>query len=122
MSKLALVQNLKIILKVSRPHKEHLNNKGRVTDELDKIPQDSEVYLCGNPAMVEQVCEELKQEKKKKNIEVYKEAFTLSSNYKGRFHHHVIEGNIPYLQEISWGIIIFSLFGVIPAWMYMQSI
>jgi len=45
LSKLALVENLDIILKISRPHKEHLKNKGRVTDELDTIPKNSEVYV-----------------------------------------------------------------------------
>lgn len=32
-----------------------------------------------------------------------------------------MQGNIPYKKEISWGIILLSLFGIVPTWMYMQA-
>ena len=55
MDKLALVENLEIVLKVSRPHKDHMESQGRVTDELGRVQNDEEVYLCGNPHMIVEV-------------------------------------------------------------------
>lgn len=122
LEELSDIQNLEIILKVSRPNKEYLNNKWRVTDELDVIPDNAEVYICWNPLMVEEVCSTLSEERfHSRWIQTFKEAFTLSSNYKGKFHHHIIEGNLPYLKQVSWFIILFSLLWVVPSWFYMQS-
>jgi len=61
MNKLSLIENLEVVLKVSRPHSKHIESKGRVTDELARIKIDEEVYLCGNPHMVEEVTKRLKE-------------------------------------------------------------
>ena len=79
------------------------------------------MYVCGNPDMIAGVNSALEPLKKEKNINIFKEGFTLSSHYKGKFHHHIIDGNLAYKKHISWGIILFSLFGIIPAWLSMQS-
>lgn len=71
--------------------------------------------------MVEEISSKLEKQREEKNIEIYKEAFTLSSHYKGKFDHHIIKGNVPYLWHVSWGIIILSLLVIVPFWFYMQS-
>jgi NAD(P)H-flavin reductase len=91
MSKLTLIPNLEIIIKVSRPHKEHLIHQGRVTEELDRIPHNAEVYLCGNPDMVQSTEKYLEEIQEKKNISLYKESFTLSSHYTGKVDYHIFQ-------------------------------
>lgn len=120
LEKLQDIPNLQIIIKISQENTQKYS-QGRVTDVLQNIPERAEVYLCGNPDMITSVCSALEPMKAEKNLEIFKEGFTFSSHYTGKWNYHVIQGNLPYVQSLSWGIILFSLFAVIPAWMYMQS-
>jgi len=52
----------KVIYTLSRPSKAWQGNTGRVTDYLEQsLTPDTEVYICGNPAMVQSVVDQLKK-------------------------------------------------------------
>ena len=120
MNKLSLIDNLEIILKISRPHKEHLESQWRVTDELHTIKKDEEVYLCGNPHMIDEVSKTLSQNWHKKEC-IHKEAFTQTHSHIWTWKDILYNGNIPYKKHISWIIILFSLIAIPIAWFYMRS-
>jgi len=120
MDKLSLIENLEIVLKVSRPHSEHLESKGRVTDELARIELGEEIYLCGNPHMIAEVQKTL-SEIWHKSEKILSEAFTESPVHTGTWRDIIYNGSIPYKQGISWGIILFSLICIPASWMYMRS-
>lgn len=120
MDKLALVENLEIVLRVSRPHKDHMESMWRVTDELGRIKDDEEVYLCGNPHMIIEVQKNLTERWHNTN-KIYSEAFTESPIHTGTWKDIIYNGSIPYKKEISWAIILFSLIFIPVSWMYMRS-
>ncbi|MCH8518820.1 ferredoxin [Candidatus Gracilibacteria bacterium] len=120
MNKLLLVENLEIVLKVSRPHKDHLESKGRVTDELKKIEKGEEVYLCGNPHMITEVKNHLIDAGHEKE-KLFSEAFTESHVHTGSWKDIIYNGSIPFKKELSWIIILFSLILIPTSWFYMRS-
>ena len=120
MNKLALIENLEIILKISRPHKEHHESRWRVTDELHRIKKDEEVYICGNPHMIEEVSKTLQEWWHEKNT-IHKEAFTLTHTYTWTWKDIIYNGNVPYKVAISWCIILFSLVIIPISWFYMRA-
>ncbi len=120
LEKLQNYPNTQVIIKVSRPHAEHLDKKGRVTDELQHVTQEDEVYICGNPDMVEEVKKQL-SERGTTSPKIYSESFTLSHVYPGFWRYLFVQGNIPYLSKISWGISLLWLFVVPVLWFYMQA-
>lgn len=76
--------------------------KWRVTDHLPLIPKDAEIYICGNPEMVHWV---LDYTSKNAYENVYSEDFTVSGKYEPIWKEIFVNGNIPFLKEISWAII-----------------
>lgn len=81
-NELKKIKGLDVELWLSRPDKNYKGNTGRVTVPLAKmaIPpkQKIEVYICGNPPMVNSVLE-LLQKKKNPNIDIAYELFSAAS-------------------------------------------
>lgn len=84
------------------------SEKWRVTNFLPRIPKEnSEVYLCGNPEMVKAVYADLEAIwYPKENI--FSEWFTPSWRNDTVLKEIFVNGNIPFVKEISWGVILFS--------------
>lgn len=112
---------------VSKPGEDFVGNKGRVTDYMSEIDPQSEIYICGNPDMVESVREKANtlgiDEKN-----VFFESFVASPppEEKTWFQNIIKEGNIPYLGVLEWIFILFGFatpfliyFG--PEWYYTTS-
>ncbi|MDD3793502.1 MAG: FAD-binding oxidoreductase [Candidatus Gracilibacteria bacterium] len=106
--KLESFPNTKVIIRVSKPSENYKGETGRVTDDLDKIGKNDEVYICGNPEMVYAVKEGLIKNGHNLNL-IYNESFTISRVYPGFWKDIIFNGNIPYVNLFSWIIIIFSL-------------
>lgn len=73
--------NTKVIITLSSPSTEWKGKTGRVTDFFDLIPREAEVYICGNPAMVQSSIEAL-QAKKHLSRLVFHEEFKDQSGTK----------------------------------------
>ena len=82
--KLKSFKNTKLILKVSRPDDEHKDIKWRVTDCLSSINLSSEVYICGNPDMVDSVKEWLINRWHPRDL-IHNERFTVSNSHDNLF-------------------------------------
>lgn len=53
--KLKSFKNTEVVVTVSRPSESWTGLSGRVTDHLSSVTPESEIYVCGNPDMVESV-------------------------------------------------------------------
>lgn len=96
-------KNLKVITTVSQAKENYSGNTGRVTDYLNEIWEKSEVYICGNPNMVESVEKSLKEKNfPKENIFI--ESFVASPVQQklSFFENYILEGNIAYLHILQW--------------------
>ena len=110
--------NTQVIIKISQPSDNFIPLKWRVTDCLDEISSDSEVYICWNPEMVDSVKKWLLL-KGHSNKLIFNESFTVSNNHPSLWKDIFINWNIPGINIFSWIVIIFSLF-VIPALWYFH--
>jgi hypothetical protein len=111
-------KNLKVITTVSQAKENYSGNIGRVTDYLDEISQKSEVYICGNPNMVESVEQSLKERNfPKENIFI--ESFVASpvQTPLSFVENYMIEGNLKYLEVFQWFFILLG-FATIPLIQY----
>ncbi|QFR38840.1 hypothetical protein A9Q91_01225 [Candidatus Gracilibacteria bacterium 28_42_T64] len=112
--------NTHVTIQVSQPGNDFTGNKGRVTDCLDEISSDSEVYICGNPNMVESVKKGLLERGHSENL-IFNESFTVSTNHPSLGRDIFINGNIPGINIFSWLVIIIGLF-VIPSLWYSHVV
>ena len=120
-------KNLKIINSVSQPSQDYSGNTGRVTDYLDEIGENSEVYICGNPNMVESV-EKTLEEKNFPKDHLFVESFVASpiQTPLSFFENYFIEGNLKFLWAFQWFFILlwFATIPLIqygPLWYYDLS-
>lgn len=124
---LAKFKNLKIIKTTSQPSASYEWNTGRVTDYLNVIWDNSEIYICGNPNMVESVETSLEKINfPKENIFI--ESFVASPVQKklSFFENYFIEWNIKYLGIFQWFFILLGLATIPlikfwPTWYYTFS-
>ena len=108
--------NTEVVITVSRPSDSWTGKSGRVTDHLSCVTPESEVYICGNPDMVESVVKALDEAGHPKSL-VSNEAFVLQgaaspksaksgtaskSNCLKRFF---IEGEVPGVEAVQWLLI-----------------
>lgn len=110
-------QNTKVIIKVSKPSISYKWEKWRVTDNLNEVWVNDEVYICGNPEMVNSVKNILIDRGHFVDL-IFNESFSISREYKGLFKDIFFEWNIPWLYLLSWIVIIFSLFIIPITWYY----
>lgn len=118
--KLEKFQNTKVIIKVSKPSENYKWEVWRVTDNLDEIWKNDEVYICWNPEMVESVKNKLEENWHKKEL-INNESFTISRVYPWKLKDIFFDWNIPCLNILSWLVILFSLI-IIPATRYHNAI
>lgn len=122
--KLKSFKNTQLRLCVSRPSKNFTGNKWRVTDYIHDLTSDDEVYICGNPDMVDQVAKTLKEDGHKSS-NIYHEDFTLASKPDPLWKTIFFEGNLPWVTLLNqiciyaWaiGIPIFYYFAVNNNWL-----
>ncbi|NVP17824.1 ferredoxin [Candidatus Gracilibacteria bacterium] len=115
--KLESFPNTKVIIRVSKPSDSYKGKIGRVTDDLVEIGENDEVYICGNPKMVDAVKEGLI--KKGRSLDkIFNESFTISRVYPGFWKDIIFNGNIPYINLFSWIIIIFAITIIPFSWFY----
>lgn len=110
-------KNTKVIIKVSRPEENYKENKWRVTDELSHIKENDEVYICGNPEMVESVKEWLINRWHSEKL-IFNESFTISRGYPWFWKDVIFNWNITWINIFSWLVIIFSLTFIPFSWFY----
>ncbi len=115
--KLESFPNTKVIIKVSRPEKDYLENKWRVTDELDIIDKNDEIYICWNPAMVNSVKNILDEKWHDKKL-INNESFTISRVFPWKIKDIFVNWNIPHINKFSWAVILFSIIFVPLSWAY----
>lgn len=115
--KLEQYKNTKVIIKVSKPSKSYAWDVWRVTDSLNMIGKDDEVYICWNPEMVQSVQTKLSEMWHNKNF-IFNESFTISRVYPGFWKDMIFDGNIPAINIVSWFVIIFSLTLIPFSWFY----
>ncbi|OIP53839.1 hypothetical protein AUK10_01915 [Candidatus Gracilibacteria bacterium CG2_30_37_12] len=113
-------ENTKVIIKVSQPSDSYIGEVGRVTDCMSEVGLEDEVYICGNPAMVDSFKESLINRGHPLPL-IFSESFTISRVYPGFFQDIVYNGNVPGVHFFSWFIIAISLL-VIPALWYYFAI
>lgn len=95
--------NTKIITTVSKPTENYTGTTGRVTDFLADITNNSEIYICGNPDMVESVKENLsKNWFPTENI--YYESFVAAPPAKQLwfFENIFVEWNVVGIKTLNW--------------------
>lgn len=105
---LSQFKNTQIITAVSKPSDSYNWKKGRVTDYLSDISKESEVYICGNPDMVESVKNTLEKEWfPSENI--YHESFVAAPSAPSVwfFENIFIEWNVPGIKILNWFFILF---------------
>lgn len=115
--KLESYPNTKLIIKVSKPDENYKWETWRVTDCLNKIWLDDEVYICWNPEMVDAVKEWLINRWHPIDL-IFNESFTISRIYPGLCKDIVFNWNIPWINFLSWIVIIFSLTIIPLSWFY----
>lgn len=105
---LSQFKNTQIITTVSKPSDSYNWKKGRVTDFLSDIGKESEVYICGNPDMVESVKKTLEKEWFPSE-NVYHESFAIAPPTPSVwfFENIFIEWNVPGIKTLNWLFILF---------------
>lgn len=116
--KLKNIPNSEIIYFTSKEKTENYNF-WRVTDALKNIPKEnSEIYICWNPLMVEDVLKYLYENNYDKNS-IFSEDFKVSGKYEPLLKNIFINWNIPFLKEFSRWIIFLAF---ILSWIYLYKI
>lgn len=112
--------NMKVIIKASKPSDSYTWEIWRVTDCMNEIWLQDEVYICWNPEMVDSFKEWLINRWHPLDL-IFSESFKISRIYPWFYQDIVYNGNVPWINIFSWLIIIISLF-VIPALWYYYAI
>lgn len=94
LDKLKEFKNTELRLCVSRPSDDYTGKNWRVTDYIHDIDPNDEVYICGNPDMVEQVAKTLKADGHSPQ-NIFHEDFTLASKPIPIWKSMLFEGNVP---------------------------
>jgi len=115
LNKLKSFPNTHIEIKVSRPEAKFKEFKWRVTDCLSEISLNSEVYICGNPEMVESTKKWLKHRWHQLNL-IYNESFTVAKHYPSLMRDIFLNWNIPWVNIFSWIVILSSLIWIPLFW------
>ena len=116
--------NTRVISTISRASEAWHGAIGRVTDYLYDIPKNAEVYICGNPAMVDSVIEELDQQNHPSD-NVFHEVFVDSSSqvsytFFDRLKDIVFEGKLPGIEVMQ--ILFFIAAALIPIRVYITGV
>ncbi len=97
---------------------------GRVNQEIESISQESEVYMCGNPKMTDQVTHELKMQWHNEN-QIFSEWFVAGKEERNIFKLIFLKWVIPYMKIIE-KILLFIWIIAIPAlyfyWIWTNSL
>lgn len=122
--------NTEVIITISRPKEGYQGHKGRVTEYLSQIQASQEVYICGNPEMVESVQQALQKQKHPQSL-IFSEKFSNASiknttgEEKGitqkkasRWEKVVIKGDIPSIKHIETIVLWIALWAVPMTWLY----
>ena len=112
--------NTKVVIKISKPTKKYLKNKWRVTDCLDEINKDSEIYICWNPEMVDSVKDILEKKGHSKKL-IFNESFSISRKFISKTDEYLIKWNIPGIKLFSNLIILFSLIIIPLGYNYLNT-
>ncbi len=86
---------------------------GRVNQEIESISKESEVYMCGNPKMTDQVTHELKMQWHDED-QIFSEWFVAGKEERNIFKLIFLKWVIPYIKTIE-KILLFIWIVVIPA-------
>lgn len=108
-------ENTKVIIKVSKPSENFQWQKWRVTDNINEIKSESDIYICGNPNMVKSVKNSLIENGHPKN-QIFHEVFTIQKEFPTLAKDIFFNGNIPWIDIFSWFIIVLSLVWVPLLW------
>ena len=112
-------ENTEVVITVSRPSDSWTGKSGRVTDHLSCVTPESEVYICGNPDMVESVISALEAAGHSKEL-VSNEAFVLQgvaaktvSSTAGKsktscLKRFFVDGEVPGVEAVNWLLIALS--------------
>lgn len=100
-------ENTKIIISVSKPSENYKWLTWRVTDYLDEIWENDEVYICWNPDMVESVKEWLSK-KLFPEENVFFESFVASPKVEkvNIFKDIIVNWNFKFIKPLNWAFII----------------
>lgn len=103
-------KNTNIVITVSRPSNNFEWNKWRVTNYLDNIDIDSDIYICGNQDMITSVISNLDSKNiDKKNI--FYESFETQTEEKILMVNDIfLNWNIPFFKYIEYITILFAFF------------
>lgn len=111
--KLRTFENTEVIITVSRPSDSWTGKSGRVTDHLSCVTPESEVYICGNPDMVESVVKAMESAGHPVSL-VSHESFvaqggnTASTDMgvgRNRLARFFIDGEVPGVNAVQWLLI-----------------
>lgn len=114
--KLRTFENTEVVITVSRPSDSWTGKSGRVTDHLSCVTPESEVYICGNPDMVESVVKAMETAGHSPSL-VSHESFvaqggtnanakSADSNAKrNRLTRFFIDGEVPGVNAAQWLLI-----------------
>ncbi|MFA6090511.1 MAG: FAD-binding oxidoreductase [Candidatus Gracilibacteria bacterium] len=110
-------KNTKVIITISRPNDSYTGDIGRVVAYMNEIGLEDEVYICGNPEMIDSFKEGLIDRGHPGNL-IFSESFKISRVYPGLFQDIVYNGNVPGAHIFSWFIIAIALFVIPAVWYY----
>lgn len=101
-NELAQIPNTAVYYTVSQPSNPKTPYKGRVTDYFDRFLEKGkkEIYLCGNPAMVDDTLKHLTTINYDQNL-VFHEIFTQAPVVRKRnfLQRLILDGQIPFFKE-----------------------
>ncbi len=108
--KLKKYKNLELRNCISRPSSPDITSQ-RVVDQMHDIEKNDEVYVCGNPEMVSQVCEILKTSGHQED-KIHHEDFTLAQKPLPLIKSIFFEGELPGLDRFNTFLMYLWVVGV----------
>ena len=100
-------KNTKIIQTISKPNENWNWYKWRVTDYLDEIKSEDEVYICWNPAVLNSVLNILKEKNHSENL-IFHEAFSgissKISNSQKNSENNILQNNFNLINFIQYSL------------------
>lgn len=123
--------NTEVVITVSRPSDSWTGKSGRVTDHLHLVPPESEVYVCGNPDMVESVTKALEAAGHPSDL-VSHESFVAQAapsatggkprekGMRAALSRFFIYGEVPGVEAVQWALIAASAMVPLVWWLFPQ--
>ncbi|MFZ3232196.1 MAG: FAD-binding oxidoreductase [Patescibacteria group bacterium] len=115
--KLRMFENTEVVITVSRPSDSWTGKSGRVTDHLSCVTPESEVYICGNPDMVESVVKAMESAGHPASL-VSHESFVAQGGTNGSekaaanadskpscLTRFFVDGEVPGVEVLNWLLI-----------------